>query len=179
MQFTKFFSKWKKDLNNTKHYNSFPGKIMNYQDYRMFTLVFYLAVNKLITDKTENIFIFHNWTFYFHKMFLKQTRLNYWNKWYNFFKAMQRKIIQCWGKYRIYWPKNQKNNQLYSVCMWERERERERERHMLMCVCVCEREREAERERHMLYVCVRHYMYMCNMCVRHVICVCVHDKLSS
>ena len=36
----------------------------------------YLAVNKPITDKMQNIFLFKNWTLWLHKIFLKQIRLS-------------------------------------------------------------------------------------------------------
>ena len=42
----------------------------------LFFVLFYLAVNNLITDKIEIFFLFNSWIFWVHKIFLKQTRWN-------------------------------------------------------------------------------------------------------
>ena len=46
----------------------------------------HLAVNKLITDETK-IFLFDSWTFWIHKIYLKQTKLMV-----HFFRTMQSEI---------------------------------------------------------------------------------------
>ena len=64
------------------------------------SVFFNLAVSKLITDRCK-IFLFKCSIFSLYKMLLKQTKLDYLNKWYNSFSKPGRgkyhEIIQCWG----------------------------------------------------------------------------------
>ena len=48
-----------------------------------FYLLFYLAVNKLIIDKMQTIF--NSSIFWLHIIYIKESRLNYLNKWYQLF----------------------------------------------------------------------------------------------
>ena len=53
-------------------------EVVHLKDFQQFKF-FYLAIHKLIIEKQQNKFVFNSWTFGFHKIYFKQTRMNYLN----------------------------------------------------------------------------------------------------
>ena len=54
---------------------------------------YYLAENKPITVKTQNIFLLNSWSFWFHTRFLKEILWSFLDNLYNFFQIFAEENI--------------------------------------------------------------------------------------